>query len=552
MTFTRPILILLLSAGCVTEEEEPIPPAALAAGWEDVADGVSAGPAHACDAPAEGIARFREDGLARGLTESVMGPEDVGIGAPGSGRGGAVVAADLDGDDDLDLLVGQYGGPPVLYRNDGAAQFTAELEGLPGFDGGRWNLPIGALGVGDFDGKGVLDAVAVGPSFIATWRGVGDGTFEEPVMQRWETSVPGTPTRIFQSLSLADLDGDGDLDLATAAIGLTIGGPEPVDGGAPDLVLFGDGLGNFAEPVELVAAGGASRTMVALFTDRDADGDPDLFIPGDLGPPSGFWRNDGATLTDDAPDVQADIVLSVMGVDTADLDEDGLPDYCMTDRGAPTCLLSGLADGQYTDGSLGLGLTVAEPHAAFPSTIGWSIDLADLDNDGYLDAVQSSGPDVPAYQANDRDYADLLWAGGPEGFRDATREVGFGDTGTSYGLVTADLDDDGWLDIVVVGPGAPPLLWMNSCGTDAWTDVDPIGPRGAVHGIGARVVVEAGGRSWTREVTSVRGQGQGPTRVHVGLGEVEGIDRVTVHWPGGTITTAEDLPVNRRLRVSAP
>ena len=186
-------------------------------------------------------------------------------------------------------------------------------------------------------------------------------------------------------------------------------------------------------------------------------------------------------------------------------------------------------------------------------TVGWSLDLADMDNDGRLDMLQASGPDGAAITNEETAYPDLFWQGTETGgFVEVTTETGFGDTGWNHGLATADVNSDGWLDVLVAGPGEPPLLWMNHCGDASWVALELVGPGQNSGAFGARVELDTAQGTQIREVTSLRGTGQTPTRLHFGLGDTETIQAIRVHWPGGQTTTLEDLPTKRLLTLYHP
>jgi hypothetical protein len=526
------ILVPLLLTGCPTEE---FPPPEV----ETPGAGFSYGDEIVCDNPTAGWDRFSEEGLARGLTEPMTNPSTV-FGIDIWGRGGGLVVQDMDNDGDIDIVASQVSGTPHFYANDGDGRFTLVDEIVPGTLGN----PL-ALAAADLDGDNLPELFFASGNAIRLARNLGDFRFATA-----ELIVP--PNAMGQtgalSLALGDLDGDLDLDLIIATIS---GGPD--DGetvGAPDLLLRNDGGLSFSVAGSLISEGIGSITQLAIFTDRDLDGDQDIFIPNDQGPPSAFYRNDGGgVLVNDAEAISADLDMAAMGIDNWDLNGDGILDYCMSDVGPPRCLLSD-GSGGYYEGGASLGLYPAEPVAAHPSTVGWAFDFADLNGDGLIDAIQASGPCPGAAQAGVLAIPDLMWAGLPGGlFEDVTAESGFGNPLPNYGLAAADFDGDGYLDIVVAGPDYPPYLFMNSCGAGAWLEFDLIGPPENRQGYGSRVFVEVGGVLRQRELGNLRGQAQGPARLHFGLGDVDVVDRVTVVWTDGTVSTSDHVPTRRRVTV---
>ena len=174
------------------------------------------------------------------------------------------LAADLDGDGDIDLL-GESAALTCL--NDGEGRFIAGWTGAPPqvyfstqspvtFDAAPWR---GAT-VADLNGDGVLDwvgALGVG----AVWRpGVPTGGFS------FATGTGGSFPASFGAFGVAtgDIDGDGDVDVLVCS------------SSAPGLKLFRNaGGGVFTDAT--VGSGLASTAITAaVLKDLDGDGDLDL------------------------------------------------------------------------------------------------------------------------------------------------------------------------------------------------------------------------------------------------------------------------------------
>lgn len=496
-----------------------------------------------CAAGVDGIARFSEESALRGLDRELSDPgalDDL----LAYGHGGSTIAQDFDGDGDIDLMFGRFDGPPDLYLNDGGGSFDRVLDTgivLPTM------IPFETTSMSavDLDDDRIPEILLGSGVQFVLYRSTGTGTFGEFEDVYFQASAPRMD---FLTHNWGDPDGDGDLDLLFASASSNVG-----DEGDPEVLLWQDD-GAFDRTTTL-DNGRGTTSLLGLFTDMDGDQNQDIFIPSDNGPPSSLWRNDGGTtpeFTDVAEGVGTDIVMAAMGVDLVDLDGDGLLDYCMTDVGPPRCLQSHVSD-TYFETGLGLGL-VPEDWIGSNGTVGWSFDFADFDADGHLDAAQASGPFPMEGEVVDLlDWPDLLWHGSPDGtFRDATEETGFGDVDNHVGLVTADFDGDGFLDIVTAGPKETPKLHMNECSDGAWMMVELVGPEGNSEGIGAQVQIRAGQIHQTREVQSLRGLSQGPSRVHFGLGDEEALDVLTVRWPDGAVSNFADIPAYRMVTVAHP
>ncbi len=115
------------------------------------------------------------------------------------------VMVDLDGDDDLDVLLYSTNDDPTIRWQenvDGAGNFSDALPAGTGL--GR------LLGLGDLDSDGDLDILSSANEEIAWHKNVGEtGVFD---VRRVIAKVPGS-----MRLSLGDLDGDGDVDLLVSS-----------------------------------------------------------------------------------------------------------------------------------------------------------------------------------------------------------------------------------------------------------------------------------------------------------------------------------------------
>ncbi|MCP4871442.1 MAG: CRTAC1 family protein [Proteobacteria bacterium] len=530
MARPAPILLLLvpLLAAC-PKEEEPVP-----------GPGFTYGDEIECESPTSGWDRFSEEAATRGLSKSIVNPQEV-FGIEIYGRGGGLVAQDMDDDGDLDLVINQVTGSPDFYANDGSGRFTL----MDTTVGGAVGRPLG-VAAADLDGDDLPELFFASGNNVLMVANLGGFAFADVVRAVPEDFID--PTAAPLSFALGDVDGDEDLDLAISVTGGS-GGPGDSDP-VPDVLMLNSGDGTFTLGQELYASPEGSVTQVTVITDRDLDGDQDIFIPNDRGPVSAFYRNDGdGTFVNDAHEINAAIDMAAMGADNWDLNGDGDLDYCLSDVGPIRCLISDGAGG-YFEGGAALGLYPAEPVAVHPSTVGWAYEMADLNGDGLIDAVQASGPCPGTAGEGTLDIPDLIWAGTADGgFVDVTADTIFGDPAPNYGLAAADFDGDGFQDLVVAGPDAPPTLFMNSCSDGAWVEFDLVGPPANRQGYGARVFVDGGGEVRQRELWTLRGQAQGPARLHFGLGDLDLVDTVTVLWPDGRVSVSESVPTRRRITV---
>jgi hypothetical protein len=482
--------------------------------------------------------------------------------------GGGVALIDFDSDGDLDLylcnggpiagLPGQADPPCRLYRNEGGWRFTDVT------DSSRAPGPSHAMGssVGDFDGDGLDDLFVTGWRDQRLYRNAGGGRFEDV------TAKAGLTSNLWStSAAFADLDGDGDLDLYVATYldyDPTLApfcaapdgkrdfcGPEGF-AAQPDRLYRNNGDGTFtdvAKQAGIDRPGG--RGLGVVVADLVGDRGLDIFVAND-GTACWLFENRGALKFEEvgltagvAFDGRGE-ALAGMGVGLGDLDGDGRPDLVVSNfLGRSTIGFKSLGDGMFADASDVFGLSKATR-----SVLGFGVGLADFDGDGRLDLLQANGhilDRVRLGQPLAMKPTLLRNLGGK--FADASRAGGnwFGRPILGRGLAIGDLDHDGRLDAVVAALDAPASLLRNVTSGGRSLTLELVGRRPAcLEPIGAKVRATLGGRTLVRVLV---GGGSylsaSDRRIHLGLGDLDRVDRLEIAWPSGLVEVWKNVSAGR-------
>jgi enediyne biosynthesis protein E4 len=484
--------------------------------------------------------RFVEEASAAGVEHLYDGEFDFFVGG-----GVAVFDCNDDGREELFFAGGEQ--PAALYRNDtppgGAFRFTHLADEQTDLLRVTGAYPLDV----DSDGNADLAVLRYGENVLL--RGTGDCRFERANEawgfdggDAWTTAFSATweSTNAWPTIVTGNY-----LEEFSAETGARCSNHElirPADDGSS----FGTGT--------VLSPGWCALSM--LFSDWDRSGRRDLRVSNDrhyYGDASDgeeqLWRVEAG----EAPRLYTrdegwqTVRVWGMGIASADLTGDGLPEYYLTSQGDNKLQI--LADGpsqpRYRDIALESGATAHRPYAGdvtMPSTA-WHAQFEDVNNDGYLDLFVSKGnvESMPDYAA--RDPSNLLLGQADGTFVEGAEAAGIVSYARARGAALADLNLDGLLDLVVVNRRENVLVWRNvgSGDTDQpeamgnWIAIRLAQPEANLDAIGAWIEVRAGDRTGVREVSVGGGHVGGQLGwIHVGLGGHDRAD-VRVQWPDGEI-----------------
>lgn len=301
----------------------------------------------------------------------------------------------------------------------------------------------------------------------------------------------------------------------------------------PESVFLGD-RGVHPERIPFVLA--ADEPRAAGLSPR-AETDKGIYIGYDRGLER--WRlvlhpGDGAaTVT----------LLATSTAMVGDLERVGFEPFAPTDTGR---LLHNLG-GSFVDRTERLRL----PGRINAHAIGAGDYDNDMDIDLYLvcSGAMRNAPNILLENRGDGTFRMVPDAGGA-----SADSAGLGET-----VAVADYDGDGSLDLFVTnGLGlafgnGPYLLFHNRGNDNHWLEIDLEGVASNRDGIGARVVVTAGGVSQLRtQGNGTHGKAQDHRRLHFGLGSNATVETIEIRWPSGRTQKLSAVAVDRILRIVEP
>ena len=424
-----------------------------------------------------------------------------------------IAIADYNGDSKLDLFVGMNGAPNRLYRNEGGGRF-AEAGTEAGVADARSTRSAAWL---DYDGDGdpdLLVGFAPGPASILKLYRNDRSRFLDVTRESGLVRDSGA----VRQFSAIDQDDDGDLDLFVAFRD------------RPNALYRNDG-GRFLDVAASLGLADPRKSVGAVWADFDQDGDLDLYQANQDGDRNGLWRNDGARFTDIADQAGAawagrrpnDPANGTVRPCAEDVDNDGRFDLFGANYGPNGLLLN--RGGRFEDVSEAWGIGIDSRYDACA--------FADVDHDGRLDLY------VNGTVTGGVSYRDFLFRHTGSRYVDATPDS-LRALEADHGVVWADLDHDGALDLALNG-AAPPgtvAFLRNLLAPEVARrslSVRVLDARGHATRAGAEVHLYRAGtrvRLGTRLVDAGSGyNAQNELPVHFGLADPGPVD-VEVVWPG--------------------
>ena len=549
-------------------------------------------------------------------------------------NGAGVGLGDVNHDGLLDLFFCGNQVDNRLYLNQGNFQFTDITQAAGVASQGAWSTGVSMV---DINADGWLD-IYVCKSGLPE----GENRHNELFINNARLDDKGRPTftEAAAEYGIADLgfsvhavfldyDKDGDLDmyLSNNSINPTDvvmdarkGLRDLRDPGGGNKLYRNDGIpasqgGTGTGFTDVSEAAGIYGSAIGFglgisVGDVNRDGWPDIFVANDFFEKDYLYLNqrDG-TFRESIDQATEEISLGSMGVDIADINNDGLPEIFVTEmlpEEEGRLKTKAVFDNwdtyalkvrygyhrqfprntfQLNRGPTSEGIHFSEisRFAGVDATDwSWGVLMADLDNNGQKDIFVTNGI---VKDLLDQDYVDFYFV--PEKMREIYRqkgavikelidnipsvpipnylfthqgdlrfanksqEWGVGSAGFSSGAAYGDIDNDGDLDLVVSNLNAPPFIYRNEShrkATHHFANICLKGSKSNPSAIGSQVTIRAGGQLFFQELFPMRGSMSSvDPRLHFGLGSNTLIDTLEITWPDGKRTLQFDLPVDQFL-----
>lgn len=537
-------------------------------------------------------------------------------------NGGGVAIGDINNDGLSDIFLTANMKPNRLYLNKGDFRFE-DISESAGVQGNKpWSTGVTMV---DINQDGLLDIYVSNAGNLEgnnhnndLYINNGNLTFTEKA-QTYRLAKTGFSTHA----TFFDYDKDGDLDayilnnsnIPVSSLGYAAHrnirardwDVPDIFKGVGDLLLRND-EGKFTDVSEEAGIFGSliGFGLGVYVTDLNQDLYPDIYVSNDFFERDYLYINNrDGTFTEDIKQWVSHLCLSAMGVDMADINNDGLNDIFVTDmlpehdqriksvmefEGYNTFKLKQSKDfyQQYIQNTLqvnngnGVFSEIAYYSGIAKTDWSWAGLIFDMDNDGYNDIYVTNGIN---HDLTDIDFVDffanevvqkLVLKGKKEDllsiinkmpvvklpnyayqnnrdltFKNASEKWGLNIPSFSNGAAYADLDNDGDLDLVVNNVNMESFVFRNNTSellNHHYLKMSFQGDKKNKQGIGTIVKLYVENQIIFREVMPSRGfQSSMEYGLTIGLGEHEQVDSIRIIWPNDKTQLLSKVNTNQSL-----
>jgi len=461
----------------------------------------------------------------------------------------------------------------ALYRNNRDGTFTDVTE-KAGVLGGGYGMGVA---VGDYNGDGFPDLYVSQYGRSILYRNNGDGTFTD-VTEQAGVAAPGWAS----SAVWFDYDNDGKLDLFVCHF-VDFDKNKHHNCGAPGIpalkglneycypriytpmtswLFHNNGDGTFTDVSQKTGiADNPGKAWGVVATDVNNDGWMDLFVANDTEANFLFMNRGGKKFeeigfTAGVAFGEGGKARSGMGVDSADVNQDGWMDLFVTDLNHEIFgFYENRHDETFDDIAAPSGIATASKLMS-----GWGLKFFDYDNDGDLDLMIANGhPDDLIEKIYDNvTYRErlMLFHNSAGALKNVSQESGpaFSRPMSARGLALGDFNNDGAVDVLISCNDEAPVLLQNTAGRENhWLGLKLIGKKANIDAVGAVVTYQAGDLKRSRmKVGGGSYLSSHDPRMVLGIGKRPKFDWVEIRWPqpSGVVQRFTDLPADRYITIT--
>jgi hypothetical protein len=383
------------------------------------------------------------------------------------------------------------------------------------------------VAVGDYDNDGFPDIYVTSYGRNTLYHNNGNGTFSDVTVQAGVAAAGWSA-----SAGFFDYDNDGRLDLFVTRY---------LDWDIKQNILCGTPFHSYCRPDKF---GGATNL---LFHNEGGGRFRDVSVAAGIGTVKGkslgveeCALKAGVALSDDGKP------FAGMGVAFADYDNDGRPDILVTNLALEKyALYHNEGGGRFQYASLTTGLAGLTAQSS-----GWGVGVYDFRNGSTMDVFAAQGHVLDNVE---KINSGLRYLEAPVMFRNKDGKFIKEDLGNlppvaGRGAAFGDLNNDGYVDVVMSVLGGRPIVFANGGAANHWLTLKLIGVHSNRDGAGAKVRV---GNEWAYVTTSGSYLSASDGRAHFGLGP-ENYATVEIIWPSGRKQRLEHIAADQILTVKEP